>query len=252
MITPQWCPFKRNAELDERTMFCFRIPSAEDQANIYAQIKSLEPELLLFLRQIRRISVAIQSPDGSKELAHNLRRADDNVGQLRTIKLLRESEDKSESKHETLVVCEHSAKNMPFEEKRIGVTESDVLIGVYTSCFISVRRPLVLRRLPRRYRLRPQDRASKRPQHLPIKDYGLPFILQADFMLTASREDILRLNAWNRRLVSAGPQSSAASLPSNLVWCSRGCLTYRLVISCRRDTSYLRVGHWPLTGFFGD
>lgn len=41
---------------------------------------------------------------------------------------------------------------------------------------------------------------------LPIREYGFSFILQADFMLGANREDVLQESAWNMCLISATAQ----------------------------------------------
>ncbi|KAK5123900.1 hypothetical protein LTR85_002096 [Meristemomyces frigidus] len=86
---------------------------------------------------------------------------------------------------------------MPAEAKRHGVKESDVLIA-----------------FPVDAKLQPILRARTTFNFLPIRSYGLPFILQGDFMLSANREDILEDNKWNDALVASTIELFLSSVDS--------------------------------------
>lgn len=218
MIAPRWCTFKHNEALDERTMFCLRIPEIADRDVLEKEVRGLEPELLLFLRQIRHINVTLQHasgklddeyhlerrdksalPDspGSVNDEQNPERGDDDQSELKMTDLSRSSSRNSESTREHFVVCQHTSKNMPEEGKRHGVTESDIMVA-----------------FPVDDSLTPQIRSRSVYNFLPIRGYGFPFVLQADFMLSANRESILRHNAWNKALVSSTADLIVGSVQS--------------------------------------
>lgn len=118
MIAPFWAEFHGNELMNERTMFCFRIPDLEHRKIVQKDVVGLEPELLLFLRQLRCISVTIQSMVGITEKYHTLERHDEVLGNLRRTSLARYPPTDGDACAQSFVVCQHTAKNMPFEPKR--------------------------------------------------------------------------------------------------------------------------------------
>ncbi|KAK3700516.1 hypothetical protein LTR37_015917 [Vermiconidia calcicola] len=166
MIAPQWCDFNANALVNERTRFCFRIPEAEHREIIRNDLLGLKPELLLFLRQLRVIEIKIQDQFGVLEESYRVDRNDEDVPRL-----------------------QGTAENMPDEPKRQNVSESEVLIGFPVSVDFE---PRITNHLTFNF--------------LPIRAYGLPFVLQGDFLLSASREDVLQDNAWNQAVISAATE----------------------------------------------
>lgn len=196
MVAPIWCDFNSNHTMNESTMFCFRIPNATHREIVQKDVTALEAELLLFLRQIRSINITVQSPGGDVLNAHLLQRTDDIRAGFRLTELLHlPNRDEDEGTSEKFVVCTHIARQMPHHPKRSGVTESDLLLA-----------------FPVDEELRPQLRGRRVYNFLPIRAYGYPFIIQADFILAASREDIEESNPWNDALVAAVRESFLASV----------------------------------------
>lgn len=185
MIAPRWIEFPHNHALDERTMFCIRIPKEQDRKKVSDEVNNLGAELLLFLRQVRIINVTVQNEDGSIKQAHELKRVDYSISGMRLTELFRTSSDGGTDTKERFIVCQRTSENMPQEDNRLGVTETDVLMA-----------------FPVDEALEPQISDRWVYNFLPIASYGFPFVLQADFMLNAPREAILGQNAWNSALIA--------------------------------------------------
>ncbi|KUJ23972.1 uncharacterized protein LY89DRAFT_712924 [Mollisia scopiformis] len=75
---------------------------------------------------------------------------------------------------------------MPQESKRQGVSSSEIVLGF----------PIGKDGQPRR-------ESQQAYAFLPIRDYGFEFLIQADFLLIASREDIDDSSEWNHALRAA-------------------------------------------------
>lgn len=85
--------------------------------------------------------------------------------------------------------------------------------------------------------------------YLPVRSYGLPFALQADWLVPASRQDVSN-NAWNQALREAVPMAflaavarAQASLELRLCW-------YRYVPQASRVNGFFKpvsAGASPFT-----
>ncbi|RMZ01468.1 hypothetical protein D0862_06361 [Hortaea werneckii] len=195
MIAPEWADIPEQKLIQDRTMFCFRIPHAKHRSGVRADIVQLKPALLLFLRKLRTIHVTVQDDNGDTTLACRLSRADDSVSGIRRTILQRDTtvnrphkygKNKPSTATEGFLVFQSTVKNMPAETKRHGVSETELLMA-----------------FPIDGDMKPFLRNRATFNFLPIREYGLSFVLQGDFMLSASREDILMGNDWNNELVRA-------------------------------------------------
>ncbi|KAI7162876.1 hypothetical protein KC349_g1754 [Hortaea werneckii] len=195
MIAPEWADIPEQKLIQDRTIFCFRIPDAKHRSGVRANVVQLKPALLLFLRKLRTIQVTVQDDNGDTTLACRLSRADDSVSGIRRTILQRDTtvsrphkygKNKPSRATENFLVFQSTAKNMPAETKRHGVSETDLLMA-----------------FPVDGDMKPFLRNRATFNFLPIREYGLSFVLQADFILSASREDILMGNDWNSELVRA-------------------------------------------------
>nr|POF17667.1 hypothetical protein CFP56_13081 [Quercus suber] len=188
MIVPVWCDFNNTKVLSERTMFCLRIPDKNDRVTVKSDLLKLRSELLLFLRKLRRIEVRIYDNDAtSPSLGFRLTREEvGNTHGATTVTLTRKDLTGLNKDHvEELSIARIIARDMPAEEKRERVTETEIVLAFPTS---QTARPHV-----------------PRPVYnfLPIRTYGFSFLLQADFILTANRENIAHDNAWNEALLKS-------------------------------------------------
>ncbi|KAK3712619.1 hypothetical protein LTR37_009062 [Vermiconidia calcicola] len=187
MIAPAWCDFNAHPQLKERTMFCFQIPDAEDQRSVLRNLSDLKPELLLFLRQLRCIEIQIQKPNGTIEKSFRLKRGDDEHSGFQLILLTHEViRPRPSTTTDKYLVCRRIASEMPCESRRPNVTESEVMIA-----------------FPVTEDFQPKLQECFTFNFLPIRKYGLPFLLQADYLLSASREEVVQGSAWNTKLISA-------------------------------------------------
>ena len=157
MIAPEWCDFKRNPLIDERTMFCFEVPVLEHRQVVQKNLQELTPELLLFLRQLRCIDVKIQEPDGKLQDCFCLDRDDGLDDGLRLTTLSRDAAQSCGKQKDRYLVCQRTADSMPLEEKRPNVTETEVLIA-----------------FPITEQGEPKQQNCTTFNFLPIRDYGLP------------------------------------------------------------------------------
>ncbi|RMY18332.1 hypothetical protein D0867_05404, partial [Hortaea werneckii] len=187
MIAPKWTGFPDGGNMNERTMFCFRIPEQEHRDIVAAHLQELKPELLIFLRQLKRVEVTLQDKAGKIKRTFSLAREDSQVSGVRLTTLRHVvTRPKAATNEEQFLVFRDTKTGMPKEKKRENITESDVLMAFPVSASMQ---PVL------------SDRRTF--NYLPIRSYGLPFVLQGDFMLSASREDILQQNKWNDAVVDA-------------------------------------------------
>ncbi|KAI7102807.1 hypothetical protein KC340_g3670 [Hortaea werneckii] len=195
MIAPECADIPEQKLIQDRTVFCFRIPEAKHRRGVRSDIVQLKPALLLFLRKLRTIHVTVQDDNGDTTLACRLSRADDSVSGIRRTILQRDTtvnrpnkygKNKPSTAKEGFLVFQSTVKNMPAETKRHGVSETELLMA-----------------FPVDGDMKPFLRNRETFNFLPIREYGLSFVLQGDFMLSASREDILMGNDWNSELVRA-------------------------------------------------
>ncbi|KAI7390187.1 hypothetical protein KC336_g17010 [Hortaea werneckii] len=187
MIAPQWTEFPAGSNMHERTMFCFRIPEQEHREIVAAHLLELKPELLIFLRQLKKVEITLQDKAGKTKQSFSLAREDDQVSSVRRTTLRHiATHPNAVSSEEQFLVFRDTRTGMPKEKKREKVTESDVLMA-----------------FPVNAELQPVLSDRRTFNYLPIRSFGLPFVLQGDFMLSASREDILQQNKWNDAVVDA-------------------------------------------------
>lgn len=175
MITPAWgsdYPPKRGW-----TTFHLRLAPSENGTDLSAQLSGLRPTLLLFLRQLRVLNVTVP---GAARRALQMRRKDgpgDNVVSLERIY-------DGELKVERYVLVRHLAQTPSQEPGREGVEQSEIMLAFPVT---ETGEPVI----------------EKQEVHafLPLRCYGFNFIVQADFITSASREDVLEHKEWNSALL---------------------------------------------------
>ncbi|PVH69973.1 hypothetical protein DL98DRAFT_661395 [Cadophora sp. DSE1049] len=184
MIAPNWANFP-GRRLAGYTSILLQLSADYDPRQLIAEIKSLDPRLLVFLRQLRRINITITDKSG-KTWKSTLGRHDnsDKADGLEIVRLLH---NKSSS---TLRIIRYPVAGLPPDLKRPGCTVSEILLA-----------------FPTMESGEPSVESQNVYAFLPVRDYGLKFLLQSDFLLIASREDIDSSSAWNVGLLNAIPQA---------------------------------------------
>lgn len=187
-------------------------------------LKSLQPELLLFLRRLRRIE--FHDPDYGQSLV--LHRTDDgpNVEVVRTVTDDVERARSGEARHRFRVHRKRVAMADIQEQRRPNISASEVAVALPLDSDGSVDERC------------PRDLYA----FLPVKASGLRFLAHADFVVATSREAVREDLPWNVRLRDALAE----------------CLT-EAVLDCRSTpvpgATALRVLADPKTaadGFLGD
>ncbi|KAH6697490.1 hypothetical protein F5X68DRAFT_238913 [Plectosphaerella plurivora] len=169
------------------TQFLLHLRTASDYDTVKKSLEALKPQQLLFLRSLRVIKVT--APDfqstyntDSQPVAQN---------QNAEIKTL-VSDDSEGVKKRDYFLLRTIVKNMPTAtEGRLHVSSAELVLGFPIS--------------PPEGNEHPTQNAYA---FLPIRDFGFRFIIQADFVVAASREDL----EWNITLRDTIPSAFATAV----------------------------------------
>ncbi|OAP55444.1 hypothetical protein AYL99_10417 [Fonsecaea erecta] len=172
MIAPIWEPFPEPSTPSMTSMLLHLSPDY-DVRRLLSDLKEFDPRMLMFLRRLRTVTITIR--DGERVWKTSFSK---NVGTSHGETAIELTRDGEITKY---LVSSHTARNLPFESKRPGTSDSQILLA-----FPDITdQPLM---------------SQKVYAFLPIRDYGFKFLLQGDFLLSASREDVLSDSPWNRAL----------------------------------------------------
>ncbi|KAJ4321823.1 hypothetical protein N0V84_005118 [Fusarium piperis] len=185
MIAPIWAKFP-GLRRDGFTSILLDMEPGQHHSGLLQELRTFDPRLLIFLRKLKKIDISILEK-GKPPWKTTLARGDDNEAfskhhDLQRLSLCRDSEKLR------FVVTRHSVTGLPDDPKRPGCTDSEILLAFPTADDGS-----------------PCISSQHVYAFLPIRDYGFKFLLQADFLLIASREDIDSSSSWNTHLYNAVP-----------------------------------------------
>ncbi|GFF32149.1 conserved hypothetical protein [Aspergillus udagawae] len=204
MISPVWEESQEVLPhpLTRITLFLHENGSAEDLARqretTLQQFRELKATFLLFMKNLRRIEVKIcDSLD--KEVSHttfSMRYLDEG-----RVALKQETAQDGELQERTQFyhTAKLTASNIPKSENR-EYTDVELSKKAYSETSIILAFPLTHDSVPI---IEPQEIFA----FLPIRNMGLPFVIQADFVTDASRQDIVRSSARNMKLLPAIAQA---------------------------------------------
>jgi hypothetical protein len=173
MITPEWETFPEPTRTGY-TSFYLKLSANFNEEELLNDVTGLDPELLLFLRNVRNIELDIRHEDGNA-WSERLVRMDDSKDGYRIVSLHGNQFTRK------YYVTNHLIHDLPPEEGRNNISQSEILLAF----------PLEL-----------QSQGTPKPPQkvyafLPVRDYGFKFLLQADFLLTTNRKDIAESSVWN-------------------------------------------------------
>lgn len=188
MITPIWG--SRYPPVRGWTTFHLHLAPSENGNDLSIQLRDVRPTLLLFLRQLRVLCVTIPG------VTLEVRRTDD--GDRDMVSLERILNGTREV--ETYILVRHMAQTPVEEPGREDVKESEIVLA-----------------FPVTENQEPVTKQQEVHAFLPLRCYGFKvcilvwiqtcaetcygkFIIQADFMTSASREDVLADKPWNDTL----------------------------------------------------
>ncbi|KAH7258717.1 hypothetical protein B0J15DRAFT_396321 [Fusarium solani] len=153
-----------------------------DRRRLREEMTSFDPNILIFLRTLEQITLTVTDSNGHSKRV--LRR----VREPNAIKIL--ENDKEIFHYATFT---HTVPIMPYEPKREGITQSEILLAFPVHDTPSL------------------PTAHQVYAFLPIRSYGFNFLIQADFLLTPNRED-LNSSSWNKTLRNSIPNAFVAAV----------------------------------------
>ncbi|KAF8849225.1 hypothetical protein BDZ45DRAFT_240473 [Acephala macrosclerotiorum] len=178
MIAPIWDDFPAPVKPGFTSLY-LQLSENYNRRGLVQELKALDSRLLIFLRRLRSITVSITERIGLIHKTWNSTFSSLEMGKNLT-RLIQNG------KVCDYIITRHQVPNMPRESKREGVTSSEIILGF----------PITEDNQPKR-------ESQQAYAFLPIRDYGFEFLIQADFLLVASREDIDDSAEWNHTLRNA-------------------------------------------------
>ncbi|KII91731.1 hypothetical protein PLICRDRAFT_173538 [Plicaturopsis crispa FD-325 SS-3] len=159
------------------TTFRLQLSNSENVANLATHLKSLKPSILLFLRRLRSLNIDIAFEGTRRNVKIARRDKGEHITNLERV--VDGALDLSQDYH----AVTHTASTYIGEAKRDGITQSDIVLA-----------------FPVGRDGRPDIRTEEVHAFLPLKNFGFHFMIQADFLTSSSREDILTDSQWNIKL----------------------------------------------------
>ncbi|KAH8900859.1 hypothetical protein GQ53DRAFT_863613, partial [Thozetella sp. PMI_491] len=190
MILPVPAPFPPEQRNFGHTQFLLQLRDRQCYQYIQSDLENMQPELLIFLRKLKKLDIAYDSVQRHHRIESN---QDDSVLGGETVEVItRQWLTEWRTKY---VVVRYWAQNLPQEEQRLGINTSEVVLA-----------------FPVLDNANPEIRSQMAFAFLPIADFGFKasvksFLIQADFLLTANRESVESSSPWNDAL-HAGLQNA--------------------------------------------
>jgi hypothetical protein len=187
-IVPTWIEVGSDA-VDGQTAIV--LPARPNNRFDLDRLHGLDPNLLLFLRQLRQIGVNELGTFKSFERVDR-----DGLSVLRHLRQ-RPGEKQTIEQNQYLTTEFSVGMESVVEEKRPDINQTDIVLAFPVS---------------ESYVARPDIEGSKLYAFLPVLQAGFRFSIQADFVLSASRGAIRENLAWNIRLRDAIADAFVGSL----------------------------------------
>ncbi|KAF2812279.1 uncharacterized protein BDZ99DRAFT_518138 [Mytilinidion resinicola] len=182
MVAPIWADFPEPTRPGCTSIY-LQLSEGYEEETLIHELLTFDTNLLIFLRRVQEINIRVSRPDDLNEPVweKRIRKTESHQGADRVTVLYA---GKSTFQY---LIRTHVIKDLPKEHKRPDWPQTKILLAFPTAEF------------PEQPRLIPQNVYA----FLPIRNYGLKFLLQGDFLLTASREDIESTLPWNRTIRDA-------------------------------------------------
>ncbi|KAF4501093.1 hypothetical protein FAGAP_2678 [Fusarium agapanthi] len=204
MILPISSKFPTAERVVDHTQFLLELKSQRDYDIIKKELNSVEPDLLLFLRNLDQVHISTYGLN--KGYRRKITRFDARYkGEAVKISV---QGDNIISKE--FIVHRHVVEKLPPEPQREGAVSSEVVLAFTVDSEAN-----------------PVSNTEKVFAFLPVDDFGFRFLIHADFILVASRESLNESSLWNwslrdgiqtafvdaiRRLVSLSPTRDGEGL----------------------------------------
>ncbi|KAL5334193.1 hypothetical protein BJX70DRAFT_378796 [Aspergillus crustosus] len=200
MISPVWEDSDEALPTPLTRITLFLHDTGSDEAlfrqreTMLQQFEELKATFLLFMKNIRRIEVKIYDDTGKAASHSTFSIQHQGSGQV-TLHHDVSNGGTTNNSTQYFHTTRYVASGIPRSENR-AYTEAEVTTQAFAQPTIILAFPLTQDCIPI---IEPQDVFA----FLPIRNMGLPFLVQADFVTDASRQDIVRSSARNVNLIRA-------------------------------------------------
>ena len=177
-VVPHWCEPSEEVNPAATTII---LPAADGFEFSQETLDGLDARLLLFLAKVRKIVL-----HGDDETVAYHRLDNETSSCLSTSRERTGSKPQSEESHFVRIPVDFKMENVP-DEKRPDALTSQVVLAFPVDAKGAAS----------------PDPSSQVFAFLPIRQVGFRFSIQADFLLSSSREDILTDRPWNKLLRDA-------------------------------------------------
>lgn len=176
-VVPHWCEPPSDIDPHSTTII---LPAARNYEFESENFVGIDACLLLFLNKLRNLTIKLKGQQVSFQ-----RKDIEALSTLTTTSQIKEGEALSEENHYIRAELTFSMEDFG-DEKRDGIKQSKVIIAFPVD-----------------------EKGAAKPDHrsnvfafLPIRQMGFKFAIQADFILSSSREEILTDRPWNKALLN--------------------------------------------------
>ncbi|PMD47662.1 hypothetical protein L207DRAFT_415975, partial [Hyaloscypha variabilis F] len=188
IVTPVWADFPEPTQPGWTSIF-LQLSDDYEEDTLMQELLTFDNNLLIFLRRIEVINIRV-SCQNEQVWEKTVRKTESSKDDDRIIVL-----QIGETTFQYLIRT-HIIRDLPKEHKRPNWPQTKLLLAFPISDFLE----------------QPQIFPQNVYAFLPIRNYGLKFLLQGDFLLTASREDIESTLPWNRALRDAVAEAFLQSI----------------------------------------
>ena len=126
MIAPIWCDTLPLPRRHGWTSFFLRLSDSCSPDSLVNEIENLDPRTLLFLRQLRTVNVVVQNTRGFQRTKQFNRSEEFSEEGARLIEVRHDMGDVR------YIILRHTASGLPVEEKRKGMSRSEILLAFPT------------------------------------------------------------------------------------------------------------------------
>ncbi|KAL2128696.1 hypothetical protein VTI74DRAFT_8833 [Chaetomium olivicolor] len=189
MVLPILSPFPRADLVPHHTQFLLEVKHRNDYLEIERELEEVKPELLVFLRKLKRLVLSFPGNGNSSIFERSVNVSDQDFGddvETITLSVSTGGVDPSHilaTMRKKYIVYRHEVRNLHPDPRREGISRSEVTLAFPVA---DCDTPII--------------ESQKTFAFLPIDDFGFKFLIHADFLLVASREGLEYRCPWNLAL----------------------------------------------------
>ncbi|OJJ70249.1 hypothetical protein ASPBRDRAFT_652851 [Aspergillus brasiliensis CBS 101740] len=194
MLIPIWEGPPDGTRHANTSMYARFAPRADERI-VFHDLNVLGAKVLTFLIKLRELRLHIELQSGNKICYDAARQDTTSPDGLSMTQLTLTGDMFPVAQRKNYIVCRYEVEGMPQEKKRQGKKNTELKLAFPVD---ESGQPV----------LESQDVYAV----LPVRSYGFTFLLQGDFLLSTSREEISSSREWNRMLCESLPNAFTAAV----------------------------------------